>query len=79
MKNITVFILFLVVTSAGFGQKIAILDLKPLGPIATDELQVLSERFRSQVVQTQKSEGMESKELAVLDQAIALQLSDGSS
>ncbi len=77
MKNITVFILFLLVTSAGFGQKIAILDLKPLGPIATDELQVLSERFRSQVVQTQKFEVMERKELAVLDQEIALQLSDG--
>ena len=58
-------------------QKIAVMDLSPLGPVPTQDITVLSERFRSQLVQTQKFEVMERNELEALDQELALQLSDG--
>jgi len=66
-----------VLTTSLLGQKVAILDLKPLGPIADSELQSLSERFRNQVVATEVFEVMERKDMLALDQEIALQLSEG--
>lgn len=70
-------LLLLVLASIAFSQKIAVTDFKPLGPIQKDELQVLSERFRSQVVQTEKFQVMERNEMLALDQELALQLSEG--
>jgi len=66
-----------ILTTSLLGQKVAILDLKPLGPIADSEVQSLSERFRNQVVSTDVFEVMERKDMMALDQEIALQLSEG--
>jgi len=67
----------LLLAGAANAQKIAVMDLSPLGPVPTQDITVLSERFRSQLVQTQKFEVMERNELEALDQELALQLSDG--
>ena len=67
----------LLLAGTSFAQKIAVMDLSPLGPVPTQDITVLSERFRSQLVQTQKFEVMERNELEALDQELALQLSDG--
>ena len=58
-------------------QKIAIMDLRPLGPIPKGDITVLSERFRSQVVQTKVFEVMERQDLEALDQELAMQMGDG--
>ena len=69
--------LYLLAAATTFGQKIAVMDLSPLGPVPKGDITVLSERFRSQIVQTQKFDVMERNELDALDQELALQLSDG--
>ncbi len=58
-------------------KKIAVMDLSPLGPVPKGDITVLSERFRSQIVQTKKFTVMERNELDALDQELALQMSDG--
>lgn len=76
-KFLTTICYFLFTASMLFGQKIAIMDLQPLGLVPKGDINVLSERFRNQVVQTQKFAVMERNELEALDQELALQLSDG--
>ena len=60
-----------------YGQKIAVMDLRPLGYFDKEEIQVLSERFRSEIVKTKKYEVMERQDMEQLDKELALQLSSG--
>lgn len=53
------------------------MDFKPLGYFDQREIQILSERFRSEIVNTQKFEVMERNELVELDRELVLQLSGG--
>jgi len=53
------------------------MDLLPLGADPVSDITILSERFRSQLVQTKTFEVMERNALEALDREIALQLSDG--
>jgi TolB-like protein len=76
-KTFTLFICLLFATSLIAQKKIAVMDLRPLGPVPRGDINVLSERFRSQLVQTRIFEVMERNELEALDQELALQLSDG--
>jgi len=79
MRNLRAIFILLYMLSANyiFSQKIAVMDLQPLGPIPKGDITVLSERFRSQMVQTKKFEVMERQALDALDQELALQMSDG--
>jgi len=76
-KSLKALLYCLLITSPILAQKIAVMDLQPLGPVPKGDINVLSERFRSQVVQTKKFEVMERNELEALDKELALQLSDG--
>ena len=53
------------------------MNFKPIGYFEKEEIAILSERFRSEIVKTQKFEVMERGELEILDRELALQLSDG--
>ena len=78
-KKVTL-ILFICLLGASSGlaqKKIAIMDLRPLGPVPKGDITVLSERFRSQMVQTKVFDVMERNELEALDKELVLQLSDG--
>lgn len=78
VKKVTLLTLIcLLFTTNAFGQKIAIMDLRPLGPVPAGDINVLSERFRSQVVQTEQFEVMERQDLEALDQELATQMGDG--
>jgi len=60
-----------------WAQKIAVLDLEPVGNFDKNEITILSERFRSEIVKTGKFEVMERNELAALNRELALQHSEG--
>jgi len=77
LKHFSIVMLMLFLTYPVFAQKIAVMDLKPLGYFDKDEIQVLSERFRSEIVKTKKYEVMERQDLMDLDRELALQLSSG--
>ncbi len=76
-NNSIVLLTCLLLTSSLLSQKIAVMDLQPLGPVPKGDITILSERFRSHVVQTQKFDVMERKDMEALDRELAIQLSDG--
>jgi len=76
-KQIIFLFLVLFLTQFLFAQKIAVMDFNPLGYFDQREIQILSERFRSEIVNTQKFEVMERNELVELDRELVLQLSGG--
>jgi len=76
-KRFNFIFICLLMASSIQAQKIAIMDLRPLGPIPKGDITVLSERFRSQVVQTKVFEVMERQDLEALDQELATQMGDG--
>lgn len=77
ISKIKVLALCLLISSTLIAQKkIAIMDLKPLGEMPTDDITTLSERFRGQMVETHVFEVMDRKESESLDQETALQTSE---
>ncbi|MCF6237898.1 MAG: CsgG/HfaB family protein [Candidatus Marinimicrobia bacterium] len=73
--NLTLYCLL--IASSAIAQKIAVMDLQPIGSISVSDITILSERFRSQMVQTKTFEVMERNALEALDQELAIQKSDG--
>ncbi len=77
MKKI-VFILILL-TSIIYAEKkkIAVLDLKPVGYFNKEDVQILSNRFRNQIVNTNKFSVMSRSAMVELDKEIAMRTRDG--
>ncbi len=75
--KIKILVILIFSLTLAFAQKIAVLDFKPLGYFDAQEIKVLSERFRNEIVKTGKFEVMERQVIDALDQEIARQLSDG--
>lgn len=79
MKQIPILLALFFISTLLWAQnpKVAVMDLKASTYFNKDEIQALSNRFRSELVSTKKFEVMERGDLVELDREIALQLSDG--
>lgn len=76
-KPVLILLFILYLTTSLISQKIAVMDLQPLGPVPKGDINILSERFRTHLVQTQIFDVMERQDLEALDKELAIQLSDG--
>jgi TolB-like protein len=68
--------LILLIAQLALAQKIAVMDFKPRGEFSAQEVAILSDRFRGEIVKTKKFEVMERNEMSALDQELAVQMRD---
>lgn len=67
------FILIILSSGVLYAQKIAVMDFVPRGEFSQQEISILSDRFRSELVMTHKFEVMERQELDELNRELGIQ------